>query len=347
MSDKPKLTVFVDDPETRLKNEARPIAAMELASGNLPAKSASVLPDEQKAGGEVAAHTALPWSVSGDGDHIWIEPADKNANVICDLIGRLHDRDSGETQLTEEDLANAAFIVASCNNTGTPINMLLFCPQCGEQHIDEAKPHVCETCGKSESECICVTFEAWLNPPHKSHRCNNPACNHVWRPADVATNGVKDLKSQGARDGSPQPMKATDIILSDVRQQDMFNALKNLFSAFALEDIRNEGIYSDEQSDALSTAQSILLEMSAGTGLVTIANEAANAQTLVVLLQEHAKCSACDGKGKRQTDCTLCGDSTFDHNCNDEVRQCWKCKGLGYPEAVVVALAQFQKGGAE
>lgn len=93
------------------------------------------------------------------------------------------------------------------------IDMLLFCPNCGEQHVDEAKPDVCETCGHYHSEslndacvvasCSCKDFTAWLNPPYKSHRCI--ACNHVWRPADVPTNGVLTIKSKGERDGNPRP----------------------------------------------------------------------------------------------------------------------------------------------
>lgn len=84
-----------------------------------------------------------------------------------------------------------------------PVDLLLFCPACGTQHVDEAKPDVCETCGQNESDCTCTTFTAWLNPPHKSHRCTD--CNHVWRPADVPTNGVKELQSKGERDGDPVP----------------------------------------------------------------------------------------------------------------------------------------------
>lgn len=84
-----------------------------------------------------------------------------------------------------------------------PVDILLFCPHCGAQHIDEAKPGICETCGQAEPACTCVAFTAWLNPPHKSHRCHS--CNHVWRPADVPTNGVAAIQSKGERDGDPKP----------------------------------------------------------------------------------------------------------------------------------------------
>lgn len=86
---------------------------------------------------------------------------------------------------------------------GQPIDILLFCPQCGEQHIDESKPEVCETCGSQRSSCCCAAYTPWLNPPHKSHRC--AFCNHVWRPADVATNGVQEIFTKGSNDGNARP----------------------------------------------------------------------------------------------------------------------------------------------
>jgi hypothetical protein len=84
-----------------------------------------------------------------------------------------------------------------------PINLLLYCPNCATQHVDEARPDVCETCGGNQSNCTCAAFTAWLNPPHRSHRCGE--CNHVWRPSDVPTNGVAQLQTRGERDGSPRP----------------------------------------------------------------------------------------------------------------------------------------------
>lgn len=101
---------------------------------------------------------------------------------------------------------------------GTPVDMLLFCPKCGTQHVDEAKPDNCESCGHGkalhqQSECKwaresgggmseklrtiefchCKGFTAWLNPPHKSHRCHS--CNHVWRPFEYPTNGVAETNN--------------------------------------------------------------------------------------------------------------------------------------------------------
>jgi len=60
-----------------------------------------------------------------------------------------------------------------------PIDMILFCPMCGVQHIDAP-----------EGE--------WTNPPHKSHLCHECGC--IWRPADVCTNGVASILTRGERD---------------------------------------------------------------------------------------------------------------------------------------------------
>lgn len=109
----------------------------------------------------------------------------------------------------------------SNNQQILPIDMVLFCPDCGKQHVDKIEPEVCQDCGHrsgdhfnagernvcgggapgDENDCKCTGFTAWLNPPHKSHRCH--FCNHVWRPADVATNGVAEIKTHGENDSFP------------------------------------------------------------------------------------------------------------------------------------------------
>lgn len=68
-----------------------------------------------------------------------------------------------------------------------PIDMVLFCPQCGTQHIDAPSPppHACED-------------DIWTNPPHRSHLCHH--CGHIWRPADVPTNGVAAVATKGQND---------------------------------------------------------------------------------------------------------------------------------------------------
>lgn len=61
------------------------------------------------------------------------------------------------------------------------IDMVLYCPECGKQHIDEPS-------GAS----------GWTNPPHRSHLCAFCGCR--WRPADIATNGVREIKTKGLFD---------------------------------------------------------------------------------------------------------------------------------------------------
>ena len=40
----------------------------------------------------------------------------------------------------------------------------------------------------------------WNNPPHRSHLCHS--CGHIWRPADVPTNGVAAIKTKGSADSA-------------------------------------------------------------------------------------------------------------------------------------------------
>ncbi len=72
-----------------------------------------------------------------------------------------------------------------------PINMVLHCPKCGVQHIDAP-----------EFENTEFEAGAWTNPPHRSHLCHS--CGHIWRPADVPTNGVAAVATKGKAD-SPIP----------------------------------------------------------------------------------------------------------------------------------------------
>jgi hypothetical protein len=68
-----------------------------------------------------------------------------------------------------------------------PINMLLYCPACKYQHVDEPQPE-----------------KNWSNPPHRSHRCQN--CDYQWRPSDAYTNGVLRIMTKGKEDETPDPM---------------------------------------------------------------------------------------------------------------------------------------------
>jgi hypothetical protein len=92
----------------------------------------------------------------------------------------LEDRLMMETKLF---LARMDALAKSEVGTPRPIDMILFCPKCGVQHIDGPEG------------------EHGTNPPHRSHLCHY--CKHVWRPADVPTNGVKEIRTKGERDMPP------------------------------------------------------------------------------------------------------------------------------------------------
>lgn len=74
-----------------------------------------------------------------------------------------------------------------------PIPMILFCPACGLQHIDEPEAAL----GK---RFLDPGASEWTNPPHRSHLCAD--CGHVWRPADVPTTGVAEIETTGTRDAA-------------------------------------------------------------------------------------------------------------------------------------------------
>lgn len=72
-----------------------------------------------------------------------------------------------------------------------PIDMILHCPRCHAQHVDYSD----EDAHADERE------SCWTNPPHRSHLCHH--CHFVWRPADVPTNGVLQIKTRGQKDSQP------------------------------------------------------------------------------------------------------------------------------------------------
>lgn len=92
-----------------------------------------------------------------------------------------------------------------------PLDMILYCPNCGMQHIDrpnhwsdkfDAPMGGEDPEDRAELDASVAAYEAeWTNPPHKSHLCQGCGC--IWRPADVATNGVAELKTTGKDDTWP------------------------------------------------------------------------------------------------------------------------------------------------
>lgn len=96
------------------------------------------------------------------------------------------------------------------NQIETPIDIILYCPQCHAQHIDmpESAAILHELVSMPE-------FEPWDNPPHRSHLCHN--CGYIWRPADVPTNGVKEIKTKGKNDTPPNTTRKIQSFISNER----------------------------------------------------------------------------------------------------------------------------------
>lgn len=98
-----------------------------------------------------------------------------------------------------------------------PIDMVLYCPKCGEQHIDEPEPRSVTLDRVRDSHS-----PAWTNPPHRTHLCH--ACGYRWRPADVATNGVAAVKTRGKDDDpivQPKPRVPDWEAIKDKRMSDL------------------------------------------------------------------------------------------------------------------------------
>jgi len=79
----------------------------------------------------------------------------------------------------EREKARMAAVLGTLEAMAEPIPMVLHCPACATQHVDQPGPD-------------------WANPPHRSHLC--AACGHFWRPADVATTGVAAIQTKGKAD---------------------------------------------------------------------------------------------------------------------------------------------------
>jgi hypothetical protein len=115
----------------------------------------------------------------------------------------------------------------------TPIDMVLFCPECGTQHIDAPSrdSHAWCDCCKAPPAAPCYDWcTAWTNPPHRSHLC--ALCGHVWRPADVPTNGVPAITTRGKEDHPIRPgrVNAVRLLLAQYRSAaEDRRAFRNLY----------------------------------------------------------------------------------------------------------------------
>ncbi len=102
--------------------------------------------------------------------------------------------DAGYTAGITDGLQEAASPVAASE----PIDMMLHCPKCGMQHVDGPEGQFYPGHTAEESVEVNKHYGLWTNPPHKSHLCHG--CEHIWRPADVPTNGVAAITTKGKAD---------------------------------------------------------------------------------------------------------------------------------------------------
>lgn len=138
----------------------------------------------------VKQHLGLLWLLRNKSVNCWEHPAmvlmQSHLDELIALVGGAD----------IEDFVNHQFPVIPKDFPWTvplkPIDMVLYCPQCGVQHID--KPDRAPFMFDQMKDCP----DLWINPPHRSHLC--AGCGYIWRPADVPTNGVKSIATRGTKD---------------------------------------------------------------------------------------------------------------------------------------------------
>ena len=109
------------------------------------------------------------------------------------------EQSDGITVCMPSEVVHALLSRAGTDMVATPVDMVLFCPNCNYQHID----------AEDEPEPASAGIPRWTNPPHRSHLCHS--CGHEWRPADVETNGVAAVKTKGKRDSAIVARAATVV----------------------------------------------------------------------------------------------------------------------------------------
>jgi hypothetical protein len=143
-----------------------------------------------------------------------------------------------ESMMRADPLAQPVAVAQAAQQAS--IDMLLFCPKCGVQHIDG--PEV-EFGDADDSDSTVI----WDNPPHRSHLCHH--CGLIWRPADVPTNGVANIKTKGSKDSSlvasPTPLNDGERAAQEpvAWADEIIDDLKGLFDT--------GGITEDDSGDAL------------------------------------------------------------------------------------------------
>lgn len=107
------------------------------------------------------------------------------------------------------------------DNNNNPVPMVLKCPCCGGQHIDEG---------------------AWATRPHKRHKCTIPFCYFEWAPYDYETVGVRELPAAPPQ-GVGQALTDGEIRFRFFKHMDEGQRL-SVFKAF--------GVYPDNCNESLN-----------------------------------------------------------------------------------------------
>ncbi len=100
-----------------------------------------------------------------------------------------------------DEFASRGFERVNRRPADAPIPMVLTCPLCKQQHIDE---------------------DSWATLAHRTHRCvagpYGTGCGHEWRPSNVATVGVR--KADLRRERGPHAEKAKEAARANDRGSD-------------------------------------------------------------------------------------------------------------------------------
>lgn len=68
----------------------------------------------------------------------------------------------------------------------------------------------------------------------------------------------------------------------------------------------------------------------------------AAAPELLEALKTCGQCPRCKGNGSYDKACSLCGDSTYDHLCDDHTVDCADCAGTGLQHIARLAIAKAE-----
>lgn len=165
------------------------------------------------------------------------EPDRKEFKQCCDMLRKACDKLvelNGPVHMCDEYAVHRIELYVEnlekhAISLDVPIPMVLHCPNCHKQHIDEPEERCdSESCfegGKvgvwrcglkkdhKESHDYLSDFKFWTNHPHKSHLC--AFCKTIWRPAAVYTTGVAEVERGKNDTWPPEDFVASGKLMVD------------------------------------------------------------------------------------------------------------------------------------